>query len=73
VLEGLMKEGLATRAETTDAAMAQRADCVMLNKGPYVVETIRFLSRILGRMDRHMTKKSARLGPLRSWKGDLSL
>ncbi|WP_434287574.1 pyruvate kinase [Celeribacter sp. SCSIO 80788] len=73
VLEGLMKQGLATRAETTDAAMAQRADCVMLNKGPYVVETIRFLSRILGRMDRHMTKKSARLGPLRSWKGDLSL
>jgi Pyruvate kinase len=73
VLEGMMKQGLATRAETTDAAMAQRADCVMLNKGPYVVDTIRFLSRILGRMDRHMTKKSARLGPLRSWKGDLSL
>ncbi|WP_460275460.1 pyruvate kinase [Celeribacter sp. ULVN23_4] len=73
VLEGLMKGGLATRAETTDAAMAQRADCVMLNKGPYVIDTIRFLSRILARMDRHMTKKSARLGPLRSWKGDLSL
>ena len=73
VLEGLMKQGLATRAETTDAAMAQRADCVMLNKGPYVIDTIRFLSRVLGRMDRHMTKKSARLGPLRSWRGDLTL
>ncbi|WP_417272499.1 pyruvate kinase [Celeribacter halophilus] len=73
VLEGLMKEGLATRAETTDAAMAQRADCVMLNKGPYVLDTIHFLSRILGRMDRHMSKKSARLAPLRSWKGNLSL
>lgn len=73
VLEGLMKQGLATRAETTDAAMAQRADCVMLNKGPYVLETIHFLSRILGRMDRHMSKKSARLAPLRSWRGSLSL
>ncbi|WP_321363387.1 pyruvate kinase [uncultured Celeribacter sp.] len=73
VLEGLMKQGLASRAETTDAAMAQRADCVMLNKGPYVLETIHFLSRILGRMDRHMSKKSARLAPLRSWRGSLSL
>jgi pyruvate kinase len=73
VLEGLMKEGLATRAETTDAAMAQRADCVMLNKGPYVCDTIRFLSRVLGRMDRHMSKKSARLGPLRSWRGNISV
>lgn len=73
VLEGLMKQGLASRAETTDAAMAQRADCVMLNKGPYVLDTIRFLSRILSRMDRHMSKKSARLAPLRSWHGQLSL
>lgn len=73
VLEGMMKQGLATRAEVTDAAMSQRADCVMLNKGPFVSETIRFLSRVLSRLDRHMTKKSPRLGPLRSWKGDLSL
>ncbi|AJE47635.1 pyruvate kinase [Celeribacter indicus] len=73
VLEAQMKDGLATRAETTDAAMAQRADCVMLNKGPFAVETIRFLSRVLGRMDRHMSKKSARLAPLRSWRGDLRL
>lgn len=73
VLEGLMKQGLASRAEVTDAAMSARADCVMLNKGPYVVETVRFLSRVLARMDRHVSKKSARLGPLRSWRGDLRL
>ncbi|HBP21383.1 MAG TPA: pyruvate kinase, partial [Planctomycetes bacterium] len=33
VLEGLAKRGLPTRAEITDAAMAVRAECVMLNKG----------------------------------------
>ena len=31
VLENLAKKGVPTRAEITDAAMAQRAECVMLN------------------------------------------
>lgn len=69
VLETLVKEGAATRAETTDAAMSQRAECVMLNKGPHVVEAVRFLRGILGRMDRHQMKKSARLVQLRAWGG----
>lgn len=69
VLENLVKEGMATRAETTDAAMAQRAECVMLNKGPHLVKAVSFLDQILRRMDRHHNKKSARLGPLKSWQG----
>lgn len=69
VLESLVKEGAATRAETTDAAMGQRAECVMLNKGPHLVEAVSFLDGILRRMDRHQTKKSARLAALRSWDG----
>lgn len=67
VLESLVKEGAATRAETTDAAMGQRAECVMLNKGPHIVEAVTFLDGILRRMDRHQAKKSARLPALRSW------
>lgn len=67
VLDNLLKTGIASRAEATDAAMAQRAECVMLNKGEHVVETIRFLDNILHRMDRHMAKKSALLGPLSQW------
>jgi pyruvate kinase len=47
--------------------MAQRAECVMLNKGPHVVEAIRFLSDIIGKMSRHQTKKTALLGALHSW------
>ena len=34
--ENLVKKGIPSRAEITDAAMAERAECVMLNKGAYV-------------------------------------
>lgn len=67
VLDNLLKSGIPSRAEATDAAMAQRAECVMLNKGEHVVEAIRFLDNILHRMDRHVAKKSALLGPLSRW------
>lgn len=69
VLETLLKTGAPSRAEVTDAAMGQRAECIMLNKGPYIVETIRFLAGILRRMDRHQFKKTARLSALTSWRG----
>jgi pyruvate kinase len=67
VLERLVKDGAASRSEATDAAMGQRAECVMLNKGPHQVEAIAFLDDILRRMDRHQHKKAARLAPLGSW------
>jgi pyruvate kinase len=57
VLEGLAKKGQRSRAEITDAAMAERAECVMLNKGPYVVEAVQVLDDILRRMQGHQTKK----------------
>ena len=69
VLQTLLKTGAPSRAEVTDAAMGQRAECVMLNKGPYIVETIGFLAGILRRMDRHQFKKTARLSALTSWRG----
>jgi pyruvate kinase len=68
VLDDLLHEGQATRAETTDAAMGQRADCVMLNKGPYLPEAVAFLRSVLGRMERHQSKKTALLGQLHSWR-----
>jgi pyruvate kinase len=67
VLDDLVKEGLPSRAETTDAAMAQRAECVMLNKGPHIVEAIYFLRDVARRMGRHQSKKSPRLPALHSW------
>ena len=68
VLDGLVKDGIPTRAETTDAAMAQRSECVMLNKGPYVVSGVTFLRRVLTRMERHQDKKFSRFAPLQSWR-----
>ena len=61
VLEGAAKKGTPTRAEITDAAMSQRADCVMLNKGPNILGAIHTLDKILRKMQRHHAKKSARL------------
>ena len=56
VLETLAKEGIPTRAEITDAAMAERAECVMLNKGPYILDAARALATILTRMQAHQRK-----------------
>jgi pyruvate kinase len=64
VLESLAKDGMPSRAEVTDAAMGNRAECVMLNKGPQVVTAVRFLDGILRRMQSHQTKKRAMLREL---------
>jgi pyruvate kinase len=65
VLENLAKRGVASRAEITDAAMSNRAECVMLNKGPHIVEAIRALDDILCRMQTHQRKKTPMLRKLR--------
>ncbi len=65
VLESLAKGGMPSRAEVTDAAMGSRAECVMLNQGPFIRETLRFLIDVLSRMEEHQHKKSARLRKLR--------
>jgi pyruvate kinase len=70
VLESLAKGGTPSRAEVSDAAMSSRAECVMLNKGPYIRETLRFLANVLERMQEHQHKKTARLRKLRVAKPD---
>jgi pyruvate kinase len=64
VLETLAKQGIPSRAEITDAAMGERAECVMLNKGPHVLDAVRALDDILTRMQAHQRKKSAMLRQL---------
>jgi pyruvate kinase len=58
VLETMTKLGIPSRAEVSDAGLSARAECVMLNKGPYIVETTRFLCGVLTRMSGHKTKRS---------------
>jgi pyruvate kinase len=65
VLESLAREGVPSRAEITDAAMGDRAECVMLNKGPHIREAVKVLDDILRRMQAHQSKKSPMLRALR--------
>ena len=57
VLETLAKDGIPSRAEITDAAMGHRAECVMLNKGPNIIQAVKSLDDILRRMQTHQDKK----------------
>ena len=65
VLDALAHTGVPTRAEITDAAMSMRAECVMLNKGPYVAEATRMLARVIRDMEPRQYKKRALFTRLR--------
>jgi pyruvate kinase len=64
VLETLNKSGIATRAEVTDASHAAMAECVMINKGDYVIEVINTLRDILQRSGTHHAKKRYTFRPM---------
>lgn len=57
VLESLTKKGLPTRAEITDAVLAQRAECVMLNKGACMEKALKTLDQILVNVQKHQKKR----------------
>jgi len=68
ILEGKMKNNLPTRAEVTDAANAQRADCVMLNKGPFVVDTVIAIKNILRNIHKLHQKNRQLFSVCETWK-----
>ena len=57
VLENLIKKGTPTRSEITDAALSQNAECVMLNKGDYILKGIKMIDKILKRMEYFQQKQ----------------
>jgi len=67
VLDTLAQTGQPSRAEITDAAAAQRAECVMLNKGPHIISAIRTLDRILVRMGATQHKSRTLMRHIHSW------
>ena len=71
VLENLAKKGLPSRSEITDVATSLRAECVMLNKGPYIQQTIRLLDVILSGMERHQEKNEAMLPIMNRMTGEI--
>ena len=70
VLDSLARKGQPSRAEITAAAMGERSECVMLNKGPQIGEAISVLDSILTRMQGHQDKKRSLLRRLRAWDHD---
>ena len=71
VLDNLAKKGIATRAEISDVTISAQAECVMLNKGPYIVEAVETLKNILQRMATHTQKKKNTLRTLKVAKANL--
>lgn len=64
VLANMIDTGIPSRAEVTDAAEGGRSDCVMLNKGDYIVDTVEMLDEILHMMKEHQFKKTPKLRAL---------
>ena len=58
VLDTLVSDGIPTRSEVTDASEGTRADCVMLNKGDFMIEGVNMLNRIIERMEPIQYKKT---------------
>ena len=67
VLESQMKNNLPSRAEVTDAGMSGRAECVMLNKGAFAVDTIDVLKHILDDMHQLFKKNRQLLSKENLW------
>ncbi len=61
VLDNLAKKGIPTRSEITDAALADRSECVMLNKGPFIHRALKLLDRILRRSQKFHNKTTSLL------------
>jgi pyruvate kinase len=70
ILKGKMKNNLPARAEVIDAAFAQRADCIMLNKSHFVVDTVIILKKILHSMHLIYEKNRQLLNISTTWSSD---
>ncbi len=65
VLENLAKKGTPSRSEVTDIVQSMKADCVMLNKGPFVNDALVFLNNFLIRGEEFQQKNKSMLPSLR--------
>lgn len=64
VLENLAKRGIPARSEMTDIAQSLKAECVMLNKGPFINEALQFLDQFLIRGEMFQQKNKSMLPSL---------
>lgn len=67
VLDSFVRKGKPSRAEMSDVVLAERAECVMLNKGPFLPEALAVVDDIFRRMQGHQHKKTPMLRALHAW------
>jgi pyruvate kinase len=60
VLDRLAKKGIPTRTELTDAYMGLRADCIMLNKGPFISEAVKMIQNIAASVNTDLYNRFAK-------------
>ncbi|UII28282.1 pyruvate kinase [Fulvivirga maritima] len=65
VLENLAKKGLPSRSEITDVVNSTKAECVMLNKGPHIIEAIKLLNSIIVSIEMFQDKNAPVLPKLK--------
>ncbi len=65
VLEKLAKKGLPSRSEITDAVIATKSECIMLNKGAHILRAIELLDQIIRDMERYQDKNAPLLPPMK--------
>ena len=64
VLENLAKTGIPSRAEITDTVTALKAECIMLNKGPYILKSMKLLNKLTAEMEGFQEKNAPMLPEL---------
>ncbi len=69
ILENLMKKNIPSRAEIIDASVAQRTDCVMLNKGPFATRAVELLEKIIASMQPLYQRSRPQLARIHEWDG----
>jgi pyruvate kinase len=67
VLDSFVKKGRPSRAEMSDLVLAERAECVMLNKGDFLPDALTVVDDVFHRMRGHQNKKTPLLRALRAW------
>lgn len=64
VFANLVENGVPTRAEVTDVVEGSLSECIMLNKGKYIVEAVKMLVDIFKNVEIHQYKKTPQLRAL---------
>lgn len=64
VFSNLVDNGIPTRAEVTDATEGALSECIMLNKGNYIVDAVKMLVKIFKNVEVHQYKKTPQLRAL---------